>query len=301
MEFYLDMHKRQELEKFSIKKSLGPMEDLGFFIDNALVPFKHDEVAFNANNAWWMAEHSRLAYVGDKETIKTVLLKSGYTGVEFLWDDDSGTKVYFAWNDEHVAVTFTGTELNGSTADIVTDLKFIPTSSGQGGLVHTGFKTAIDSVWVKLNDLLKEHAHKSIWLTGHSLGGALAIITASRFTSTACYTFGAPRVGNKKFNKTIPTPVFRMTKSNDIVTRIPLPPLYRHHGDTVFIDNDQNIMINPSMSTMLRARLGGDGIKIAWLIFKIIVLRSSLDFILSYLHGHSPYNYSVYMWNNIDN
>lgn len=294
-------NKRVALEKFNIKTSFTPMEEMGFFIDNHLAPFDNKAEDFCFENAWWMIDHARLAYVKDKEKVAKILNNAGYLHVNFIWNDDTGTKVYVAWNDDEVVISFTGTEPDGGSKDFLTDLDFLPEKSGQGGVVHGGFKDSFESIWDELNRLISTFDDRSIWITGHSLGGALAVHAASRIEATACYTFGAPRVGSSKFNKTILTPIYRVAKNNDIVTRVPTPPVYWHTGDTYFITDKQQVIKNPSQFKMLRERLGGSGWLIAWLLVKMFLFNSKVDFILGYLHGHSPYNYSVFMWNNLDN
>jgi len=293
-------YKRIPLEKFDFKKSFSPMEEMGFFVNCEEVPFNNEESKFDVTNAWWMAEHSRLSYIKNKDDILEKLLMAGYHGVKFIWNKKTGTKLYVAWNYEHIVISFTGTELDEGCEDIKADLDFLPTKSGQGGLVHRGFKKAFQSIWIELKLLLEKLDTKPIWITGHSLGGALAVLTASRMKAKSCYTFGCPRVGSTGFNKTIKTPIYRVSKNNDIVTRIPTPPIYHHHGNNQFITNNQKLLENPRWLKMFKERLGGSELLILWLLIKVVVFRSSIDFILGYLHGHSPYNYSVFMWNNID-
>ena len=63
-----------------------------------------------------------------------------------------------------------------------------------------------------------------LFITGHSLGGALALL-ATRLTAPdvtgACYTFGAPRIGNYECFRFIKTPVYRVVNSSDVVPRVP--------------------------------------------------------------------------------
>ena len=58
----------------------------------------------------------------------------------------------------------------------------------------------------KVNSLTKKYPSASIWVTGHSLGGAIANLAAVEIKQTfgkeiTLYTFEAPRVGNKYFAK----------------------------------------------------------------------------------------------------
>ena len=64
-------------------------------------------------------------------------------------------------------------------------------------LVHRGFQGALDRVWdqvvVELTRYRRESPEGEICLTGHSLGGALALLTYSRLSdpNVAAYTLGA--------------------------------------------------------------------------------------------------------------
>lgn len=73
-----------------------------------------------------------------------------------------------------------------------------------------------------------------IYITGHSLGGALAQIATAVFGSdqiAACYTFGSPRVGNSYFDLWVKPPSYRVMNYADIVPTVPFPIIYRHSGD----------------------------------------------------------------------
>ena len=52
------------------------------------------------------------------------------------------------------------------------------------GRVHRGFKREVDDLWPRLEKALKNNT-LPLWFAGHSLGGAMATICASR-----CQLFG---------------------------------------------------------------------------------------------------------------
>jgi hypothetical protein len=105
-----------------------------------------------------------------------------------------------------------------------------------------------------------------VFITGHSLGGALAILCALEFCRellpvSGVYTFGQPRVGNAAFANLFDatfTPggcnlkdiTFRMVNQNDIVPRTPGWLLgYRHCGNEVFLPPGSvtNWELNPGL------------------------------------------------------
>ena len=84
-----------------------------------------------------------------------------------------------------------------------------------------------------------------MWVTGHSLGGALAMLFALRLklrrglTVAGVYTFGQPRVGNLPFSlaydKALRTCTYRVVHADDLVPRVPwLLGAFRHCGTEVF-------------------------------------------------------------------
>lgn len=291
--------KRLPLENFDLEKSFSPMEEMGFFRDYEEVPFKNSEAQFDVSNAWWMAELSRLVYVKSQKKVRKELKDAGFDTVKFF--SKKSTQAFVAINGTDIMVAFRGTELD-RLSDVIVDARFWQTKSQTTGKIHQGFKEALDEVWDQLYEYVASiRADRNLWYTGHSLGAALAILAASRLPGTAVYAFGSPRVGNKKFIKSISTPVYRIAKSRDIVTRIPPPLGYRHVGELYFVGGLGQIRKNPNALTRLYDRIGGSELKILIQLFKLIVLKSAFEFILSYLHDHSIYNYSVYMWNNINN
>ncbi len=64
----------------------------------------------------------------------------------------------------------------------------------------------------------------ALYLTGHSLGGALALVATYKIagdSTGACYTFGQPRMAGYGLARSIRTPIYRVVNGNDIVPRMP--------------------------------------------------------------------------------
>ncbi|MGF1981101.1 MAG: lipase family protein [Nostoc sp. CmiSLP01] len=126
------------------------------------------------------------------------------------------------------------------------------------GRVHHGFSQAVTNNWDKILELIQKYLsqdktqNKKILLTGHSLGGALAILTASKLSYLpefsnrieAVYTYGAPRVGDKVFEEKYKPNHYRFEYSNDPVPSSPSLS-YKHTGDQYFLPkNEPTIHLN---------------------------------------------------------
>jgi hypothetical protein len=98
------------------------------------------------------------------------------------------------------------------------------------GLVHLGYADQLrlirDDVWDDLNSGFTP----PLYLTGHSQGGAVAVLAAKALELagievTATYTFAAPLPGDDVFAASVKTPVFRFEYGDDIVPHYPLHSL----------------------------------------------------------------------------
>ena len=183
-----------------------------------------------------MAQLSQLAYKGKNS--KPHFQKLGYTGHKYF--DVDGAQCHAVWNDEEYCLCFRGTEPK-EISDIFADLKAWPRGSMTNGLVHAGFKGEVDKLWDQINNHQQKHEKKRFYITGHSLGAAMATIATSRFEEYCnvdqLTTFGSPRVGTRSFVKNIRTLHYRVVNNNDIVTRVPLFLMgYKHHGKLIYIN-----------------------------------------------------------------
>ncbi len=170
-----------------------------------------------------------LAKTSGKVDLQKELKSAGFQLVEIF--DEGGTQAFLAkqipdrsaQGREKIAVlAFRGTETT-QLKDIITDLNAFVTDDS-GSRVHTGFKTAFNEVKRKVQAEIKKLKGYSIFITGHSLGGALALIATRELVSdniAACYTFGSPRVGSSEFADSIKPPIYRVVNTADIVPRLP--------------------------------------------------------------------------------
>ncbi|MDE2320752.1 MAG: lipase family protein [candidate division NC10 bacterium] len=125
---------------------------------------------------------------------------------------------------------------------------------------HSGFKAAFEMLWklYELPSLIAEASAggKPIWLTGHSLGGAIALLVATQLLADdidvqGVYLFGAPRVGNSEFARDYDLRMgdrtFRFVNHADLVPRVPLFSTgYVHVGQLVYFDSAGTIHFDVS-------------------------------------------------------
>ena len=111
--------------------------------------------------------------------------------------------------------------------------------------VHSGFLNQYYKVCYQLKH---ESINKNdIIVCGHSLGGALATLCSLHLINEfpekkiRCYTFGSPRVGNRKFKKLFDSlfinRTFRFVYNNDTVCKVPLSIMKYYHVKAKFILN----------------------------------------------------------------
>ena len=192
-------------------------------------------------NCHRMAVMAEAAYLQKEEG--TAKFKSlGYTSVKYI--DVRGAQCYVVSNKNEMVLAFRGTEPK-QKSDLVADLNAIPDRGQVGGFVHNGFQTEVDKIWDKLETLIeKKPKKKPLFITGHSLGGAMATICASRIQKdvTCLYTYGSPRVGSKKFVENCNITHYRHVNNNDAVPTVPFLLLgYRHHTVARYINHYGNI------------------------------------------------------------
>ena len=145
---------------------------------------------------------SKLVYSGEA-LVKSSCDTFGYE--KFKWFDKGGTQCFVAWDKETntVIICFRGTEPT-ELSDLLADLRAWPKRAQEKGRVHSGFANALNLVYSEIVEYLDAQQFDDdcrITCTGHSLGAALATIMASRLDANELYTFGSPRVGDRRFRQ----------------------------------------------------------------------------------------------------
>lgn len=148
---------------------------------------------------------------GYAEKFRHLYIPLGLDVVAFVESDEdegTGTQAVVVKNDRIVLVVFCGSEGHDASAamrDWLTDASIWPLEV-EGVYIHRGFHYALESVWDQLDATVADPLEDglALWLTGHSLGGALANLAAYRFSRegvpvAGVYTFAAPKIGDAAF------------------------------------------------------------------------------------------------------
>jgi hypothetical protein len=163
----------------------------------------------------------------------------------------SDTQGFIGRTNKFAVLAFRGSEqFNEHPKDWLVDFQFEQTRDAHfTGGVHSGFSNTLSSAWDTIDAILRrvltaaegvgaDDPGVPLFITGHSLGGALATLASSRLASgegpataggrpfrvnhRATYTFGAPRVGDPEFCRTYTPFTCRVVNDLDIVPQVPL-------------------------------------------------------------------------------
>ena len=196
---------------------------------------------FSKANAEFFSELSMNAYL---EVMEFSDIYSEHFDIKFF--NSGSTQCYALWDDNDLIYAFRGTEPK-KLSDIKTDIRFRKTEASEdsSGRVHRGFKDGLDLIWDDFLDNFEKNSvsKKNVFLTGHSLGAALATIAAGRLgdENVVGYTYGSPRVGNSEFREAFRPKFYRFRNNNDIVTRQPPEFIgYTHVGHLNYFDRKGN-------------------------------------------------------------
>jgi triacylglycerol lipase len=188
------------------------------------------------------------------------LKKRGYNSVASL---NSSTLVgYISMLDDTAVIMFHGTNPT-ETHDWYINLSSRSQRINHGN-VHAGFWNGYDSLHGQLVKVLESRKPKRVWITGHSLGGAFAVVCSYRLSSmenleiAGVMTFGQPKVGNAAFCKhmedTLSGRTVYFVNESDVVPRV--PPSFDHFGSLVWYKGGG---IRRSPPPMLAMRSGAGG------------------------------------------
>ena len=279
-------------DDLSFDALFAPKPEYEYFARAAAHPFRPTASSFDLCNAWWLADAALLAYVREEVRVRGALERAGLTDVVLVERD--ATYCFVARAADFAIVSFRGTDV-GESRHLEADAKFWHAAWEGGARVHAGFKKALDRVWDELAGLLTGPG--PVWFTGHSLGAALATLASDRHgRGQGLYTFGSPRVGNRKFRDRFATPAYRFVNNNDAVTELPPAGAYAHVGALKFLDHDGRLLqeagtfrrtVSSAVGHLTRIR----EVVPRWLAGDLKALG------LDQLVDHSPLHYAIRVWN----
>ncbi|GIL62264.1 hypothetical protein Vafri_16558 [Volvox africanus] len=203
-------------------------------------------------------------------------------------NEESDAKVMIAWSLKHCLLCFRGTaSLKAACVDLKIMLvpyyqrsfwmhkhKVAALAAVHHGFqwswIHGGFHQQVLD-WVR--SYREQHPHGKIMVTGHSLGGAHALLCAMDivrelgeslpYDHLMCYTYGAPRVGDHAFaglyNRVV-AETWHVINGNDMV---PLAPkyvgwfVYKQPGHKVVVKRRGDIIVRPTFTENALIRLPG--------------------------------------------
>ncbi|KAG8384378.1 hypothetical protein BUALT_Bualt04G0111900 [Buddleja alternifolia] len=255
-------------------------------MDNRLELDKNINPGSNKYFATLSAMASKLAYENDEFIQVTVEKgwKMKLLETYSFWDEkyQNNTTQAFIFHDENpnpdtIFVVFRGTEpFNADDWSTDFDISWYKLQ-GIKGRVHSGFMKALglklDGTWPKnhregdhlfayntITEDLKRHfkinRRTRFIVTGHSLGGALAVLFPAVLVKhneteilerlDTVYTFGQPRVGDGKFGKFMKeqfedygVKYYRFVYSHDIVPTLPCDNsvlMFKHFGTCIYVN-----------------------------------------------------------------
>ena len=288
--------------------------------------------------AAWAADAAMLAYARygrermTDEALKASFARAGLDCVKIGGTRDDwnapGTHAVFASCQDFAILAFRGTDKDDSSntssdldlllahepdyrpaavdsAPALGHLSLVEHLFTEPTLVHRGFQLALNQVWDDVHNRVmayrQKRPHSEVCVTGHSLGGALAVLAFSRFADVdmSLYTFGCPRVGNAAFRQRVLSNmgrgIYRYVNYNDAVAHVPLESLlycqvpdtcYRFQADGCLVTDDGTFKGDIES---LRAAIAG---------FPRSIHEGNLETIMAppSVVDHSPARYCFRLW-----
>lgn len=230
----------------------------------------HAAQGFSEEEAFWHYAIASSAYctghIEPWDCIPCQRSNASISHVHTFYNSTTDMRAFLAvlrWGERppRIVFSFRGTE---TLQNWIEDLKVFKTDrkmSCTDCRVHEGFVDVWDSLASQalpaLASLRRDYPSAPLTITGHSLGGAVAFLSAYILTADlhiavdAVYTYGSPRVGNKAFAEAHPLVKdgrsWRITHHRDVVPHLPPRGFYPfssgfvHAAREVFYHNDSAV------------------------------------------------------------
>jgi hypothetical protein len=248
------------------------------------------EVGFNATDAYHFEVENSALFLN--------------THVSWLCDEKAKVGI----------LSFRGTEFGtGHYVDLLTDIAIDPVNYKDDVQlkVHGGFYYNQQAVWPNINSYLQDRLAniERIYITGHSLGGALAVLAAAEIfwgndaqslqlqsLYAGLYTFGQPMVGTGLFaarcEKMFGDTTYRHVHRKDLVPQLPprTTGSFKHFGHEYRVDTEGRWCLSSQKSGQVNTISISAGIAgLAFLARQFTIMRH-MPFMVS-LADHGPLYY----------
>ena len=222
--------------------------------------------AYDAETALSLAVTCDLAYKV-KNTVLRIARSWNYQEVSFIdvkKGRDIDTQGFVMGNDSDIVCVFRGSE---SIDDWFANFQAVRDPGPLNGtLAHEGFQDALFPAVIALTNAINAVGVKDrrIWITGHSLGGALCSLYAGMmiengYSIYGIYTFASPRPADDIFATSLNRfmedgPHYRLVNDGDIVPHVPPEPFFSHPGNRVLLEYNKR-ETSKSEWTRMRKRM----------------------------------------------
>jgi predicted lipase len=158
-------------------------------------------------------------------------------------------------------ISFAGTE---KRRDWLSNFKVIKKKCFGWFPAHKGFSECAEAVIKACLDLVNTFPERRVVVTGHSLGGAIAVLVAIGLhektrvmgaRSISLITFGQPRVSTESLIRaSFPGEYVRVQNGSDVVARVPKIG-YSHAGTCLYLKNGKGYCVDPGVVETFLDRL----------------------------------------------
>ncbi len=194
--------------------------------------FVPDQQTANSDTAFWMMWMAMRSFTSDQSTTDQEIRNTGFVKYQAFHDSVTGLQGFLAGNSKGMVLTFRGsTEITDWVVDAALPL-IDGDVLGLPGRVHAGFAYALRSQWTQIEAAINRFGgyNKPLFISGHSLGGALATLAAYKLANEGyqvqgLYTYAAPRSGDREYADwgagLLEGRHFRFINDRDLVPRYP--------------------------------------------------------------------------------
>ncbi|KAK9814385.1 hypothetical protein WJX72_004954 [[Myrmecia] bisecta] len=207
---------------------------------------------------------------------------------ELFWEMALDTKCLMGWSSHTCVMAFKGTSsITNALADLQAWRTVHPPQRGHYWLgtqpmVHAGFLKSFhvgglnQKVVGRVVDVLRgagadDGRLVNVFVTGHSLGGALATLAAYDIATAlkaagirfriACYTYGAPRTGNHAFardyERVVPDTWSVINDQDAVAHGAKMLMLYKRAGQRVILNGVGDMLVRPTFFQASMHRVPG--------------------------------------------